>query len=403
LLAVYRLLSLEFESGDAFPRFSSYRPDPLGLLVLHEALASLPGPAPQRNLLPADTADFPEGATLLFAGASVGRDTVKTLEHLERFVDGGGRLVIAFRPDVHVPEGYPNPPKKQTADSDESGQDSDSSEESSDENVQEDSSRDEMMEALMPREDIAERWGFGYDMKDVDNGRESAIPVGSAETVATLPSTLPWHSKLVFKDLSPEWTAVYQRDGSPVVIERPWGAGTIVLSADNYTLTNEAMRRQREAGYVAWLVGTDQPVVFEETHLGVAKPIGIMALIKRYRLVPVLLAAIFIVALHVWRNAASLIPKSSGAVNEAAAVPAFTTVAGMANIVRRSVSPADLPETCWTRFDAPLLSQRPLSTAERRRVQEVLEDYQATPRRKRNAANAYNQIQSIVNERSPHS
>ena len=99
LAMLYWLLLLEFEAGDAYPEFSSYRPDPLGVLALREALDALPGPEPMRSLVPIDQAVLPDDATLLFAGALPSPDPVKTLEHLEGFVERGGRLVVLLRPE----------------------------------------------------------------------------------------------------------------------------------------------------------------------------------------------------------------------------------------------------------------------------------------------------------------
>src|SRR5436309_2954544 len=80
---------------------------------------------------------------------------------------------------------------------------------------------------------------------------------------------IPWHSALHFKDSNATWKTVYEAAGFPVVIERTMGEGTIVLAADSYLLSNEAMRRDRHPEFLAWLVGANRRIVFDETHFGV--------------------------------------------------------------------------------------------------------------------------------------
>ena len=42
LLALYQLLVLQYESGDAYPEYSSFRADPLGTLALYDAPGAHP-------------------------------------------------------------------------------------------------------------------------------------------------------------------------------------------------------------------------------------------------------------------------------------------------------------------------------------------------------------------------
>jgi hypothetical protein len=402
LVFLYRLLLLEFESGDAYPEFSSYRPDPLGLLVLYEAIDSLSGPAPSRNLVPIEQAMVPDGATLMFAGAAPSPDSVRTLERLEQFVDAGGRLVILFRPDLFENGVIFLDREDETASENEKKDSAKRPRGEGDEEADEDEVelRDEMLDALLPTQDISERWGFDYRIRESLQDEVQAVRETDAR-LAALPESLAWHSPHGFKDLAAEWQPIYSRAGFPVVIERPWGRGTIVIATDNFSVTNEAMRHDRETSYVAWLAPAVRPVVFEETHLGVVRPTGVMTLMRRYRLVPVLFAAILLVGLYVWRNAASLVPKTADVRNMATVEPGFSTVAGIANLARRSVSRSDALETCWRQFML-IPARRGLGTdAVRTAVARVLSEYRDTPRHRRNLAAAYNKIVNIVSERSP--
>ena len=50
-----------------------------------------------------------------------------------------------------------------------------------------------------------------------------------------------------------------------------------MLSSDSYFLSNEAIRKERHADLLAWLVGLNARVLFDETHLGVSESPGVAA------------------------------------------------------------------------------------------------------------------------------
>ncbi len=415
LAALYRLLLLQYESGDVYPEYSSYRADPLGTLILHDAFAAARGSPPHRNLAPLDRAAFPGRSTVLLAGASISKDEVSTLERVETFAASGGRFVVLFSPhqDSVVRQIEIDRAKEKDREKKEkSGETSDdAADEKADEKAEEDakensrSREDDMMDALMPRADISERWGFGYAIRDLpaDAKKKRVADVRrGALAPATLPEKLPWHSSLIFTDLGPEWTVIYERAAHPVVIERAWGEGRIVVAADNYLVSNEAMLADRAPAYLAWLAGSGRTLVFEETHLGVARSTGIMTLARQYGLVPMLCAGIVLTLLFIWRNAVPLVPKRSAARNEDGVVAAHSTVSGIAGLARRAVRPQDILETCWRLYQAPSMRHRPIDAVRRAAIEAALATYRELPARRRNPAPAYNAISAIINERKTH-
>ncbi|MGA2555338.1 MAG: hypothetical protein ABSG04_03605, partial [Verrucomicrobiota bacterium] len=104
------------------------------------------------------------------------------------------------------------------------------------------------------------------------------------------------------------WQTLYQRKGHPVIVQRAFGPGSLVLSTDSYFLSNEALRRERHAELLAWLVGPHPDVIFDETHLGVEERPGVAGLMRQYHLQGVLLALALIAALFIWRNSLPLVP-----------------------------------------------------------------------------------------------
>lgn len=397
LLALYQLLVLQYESGDAYPPYSSFRADPLGTLALYDALGSLPETTTDRNLTKLKRAGLPPDATFLFAGAAYNDDSVSDLEFLEAFATAGGRLVILFQPYSSEPL-FPGEDLSDDSDEDDSGSET---EEASDDPPDEENSPG-IIEVLAPRMDVSERWGFQYGFERLNREEEehSGDRVDRGETAAaSLPQTLPWHSGVYFADLIEDWDVVYVRDDRPVVIQRAWGEGRIVLATDNFLVTNEAMLDERAPEYLTWLVGTSPTVIFDESHLGVVQTTGLMGLLMHYRLVPVLLVCILLALLFIWRSAASLVPRQALGPEEDDEVDALSTVAGIANLARRAVPVSEILDTCWQMHEQPILRKAPLDGAARSTVLKLLSKEGKLPRRKKNLVSTYNQICSLVNER----
>src|SRR5262249_27795651 len=144
------------------------------------------------------------------------------------------------------------------------------------------------------------------------------MPVGESSTftpvvvrnVSKLPlkSEIDWHSGLVATNLNPEWVPIYMRGNDPVVIERRFGKGTVVVATDSYFLSNEAMARDRHTDVAAWFVGPNRNIIFDEAHLGTTNNPGMAALMRAYHLQWFLLSLALVARLFIWKSSFSLIP-----------------------------------------------------------------------------------------------
>src|SRR5215216_4997459 len=95
ILGIVQLFNLRFEAGDVYPKYSSFRADPLGSKALYESLESLL-PTSRHVERWSRLRDGRE-TTLLYLGADP--EELKFPRHqwqgLETFVSSGGRLVIS--------------------------------------------------------------------------------------------------------------------------------------------------------------------------------------------------------------------------------------------------------------------------------------------------------------------
>lgn len=397
LAAIYRLLSLSYESGEAYPAYSSFRAGPMGTRALYDALASLDGISVQRNLSPIEKIGDGNGRMLLFAGSMISDDPESAVEALEAFALEGGRLVIAFSGEAEV-----------SMDDDtkegELGEDEFSGEEDSeleDPGEVEEDVETERESFIASRVSIAERWGFEYETRDfavrVDGGHGEEVLSTSAADEA-LPRLLSWHSELYFGETDETWTTVYERTDVPVIMERRWGAGSIVLLSGSYHLSNEAMRVERNPEFLAWLMGNGSEIIFDESHLGVAERPGVVALAMRYRLGGVIAGLLLMTGLFIWKSVVSLAPKSDGPMHGPDTVGQGAS-AGLSNLLRRSVPKNDVLRMCMEEWERATPQGLRISEKARGELESVIKGIESAPARKRDPVEGYRRICTILSER----
>jgi len=409
LLGFYRLMSLEFETGEAYPRFSTYRVDPLGTMALFESIDELDQVSADRNTKPLDKVTLPSEATLVLAGAGLSRDAESMLENIETFVDAGGRLAILFRPfenpnlsvlgDEYEEKEDGDDSSDEEESNDEKSPDEDKVEEETDESEEDESALSKM---IAPMSDISERWGFRYGEKTVrrdNDGKSVEKAFSQVDESSGLPERLAWQSDLYFRDFGDEWSSIYAVRDRTVVMERAWGDGSIVLVTDNFHVTNEAMLETRRPGYLAWLIGNSDAVIFDETHLGISPRMGLMGLMVHYRLGPVLLVCLLLSGLFVWKSTTSLVPAMRNPFEDDKEVAALGAVEGLARLAKRSLPRSEVMNTCWSLFQNIPGAGARLDKAGAEKVREYLKDFDDSKRKKRDLAATYNAICSVVNER----
>jgi hypothetical protein len=110
-------------------------------------------------------------------------------------------------------------------------------------------------------------------------------------------------------------------------------------------LSNEALSRQPDARELAWLIGANRIVIFDESHLGVEETGSIAGLIRRYRLHGVVLAMIGLAVLFVWSRSVSFLPTLDPA-ERTSVVAGRSSSAGLIGILERTLPPSKLIDVC---------------------------------------------------------
>ena len=326
LIGLIHLFMLRFQAGDIYPAYSSLRSDPLGTRIFYDSLSKFDDIELRRNYrllhlleLQADTAFFYLGAQIP-ASDSIPR---KASQELDRLTQSGGRLIISYLPVNKKND------EKSCSDNHIDGDDGSKGQVAGVPQDQNQASQQNSGTAPQPAPDnskdrcdlqgdpeknmvsIKEHWGFGFAYRDYQplGGEDQKYLVLEARSSRpNLPAAISWHTSLYFELFDDSWQTLYTVDQKPVVIERPLGQGTIVLCADSYFISNEALRSERHPQLLVWLLGGHSNIMFDESHFGIYKSPGIANMLRHYRF-HWFIGALFLVALlFVWQNATYFVP-----------------------------------------------------------------------------------------------
>jgi hypothetical protein len=419
---VAHLLVLRFKTGDVYAPYSSLRSDPLGTRALFESLARLNGLSVWRNYEALSIFGSGRDTTFFYLGVNAGnwefvqKDLVKPFE---KIATQGGRLVFSFLPVENPPDendrsksrspasakkpgqnNSPNDVEKKTANPQPSeGQDGD----------QNKSSAPKKSEKIPPKKQLedtckctslSERWGvsFGYQKQDALKSNQAINVSESDGDMRLLP--VSWHTLLFFENLRPPWKAIYTLDDQPVIIERAMGRGSIVFTADSFFVSNEALLLDRNPALLAWLIGPNSQVVFDEYHFGIMKTKGVAALIRTYRLHWFFVGIAFLAVLMFWKNATHFIPPPRQApnLNQAPLASERDYTQGLISLLRRNIAVKDILTVCVAEWRKAADRGDKIAPEKISKI-ELLLDLQKSPSKKEiNPVAGYRKICSILSE-----
>lgn len=379
VFGVVKLFLLRFEAGDVYPPYSSLRSDPLGSRAFYSSLKNINSARVSRNYLPLQNLEFEQQTAFFHIGAAAFDSRLVSADWLkifERLTDKGGRLVLSFLPLEKEPATWRMQkcfvPGEDLKDKDETPpgaapKDSEDSTKNPELNSASDADdhraqtppvhrfRDESDNCVS----LADQWGLTFAFaKEPANEAVSVGDILSASRIKKMPRTISWHTALYFDELKDSWREIYKADGRPVIIERAFGKGSLVLSADSFFLSNEAMRSERHPELLTWLLGDSLNIVFDETHFGILRNPGVLDLIQTYRFYWFIFTVAILAVLFIWKNSVSFLPPLKGAQAELSkdVISDRDSTQGLISLLRRNIPARRLLQTCaaeWQRSFQP--------------------------------------------------
>ncbi len=400
---VMRLFALRFSAGGVYPPYSSLRADPLGAKAIHDALGALPGVDVQRNFRALPRLQPPGPITLVYTGVpkrSLWQS--QELEVFETLVRGGSRAVFTFFPSNHPPTALEDQraeknerERKKEARKKEAQKKGKKAGQGKKEDEEKTEEEEDENEGLIKFAKVAKGWGFDFGHLVPPAEESPARKALAADPKGSLEPEISWHSTLYFKDLTPEWTTLYTSDGQPVVVERKFGKGSIVLAADSFFLSNEALRAERLPQLLGRVFSGPATVVFDEEHFGISEQQGVATLARKYRLHGAVAALALIAALFVWKNSTRFLPPRED-VDTGDIVSGKESSEGFVNLLRRTIKPKDIVRVCVEEWR----KTAPLAGRERPRLEEAWATEQARPPKERNPVATYRTLSKTVTRKT---
>lgn len=358
-LALWQLLELRLELGDAYPAYSSLRADPLGTRLLFDSLQAVPGVTATRNLRALRSAELGQSTVLMLGVDAWGFRNLsrERWQPLQTQLDRGARLVVALRAVDFESTEYIRNEGSQTV-------------------------RDNA--ALHWSFDLQERQMSAAEKQQADERRGASSVPGRDTLVTLVPRGEQWR--------------VLLRDGErPTVMERSSGRGTLMLVNNAYWFSNEALVKERQSALLTMLVGPHRTVVFDETHLGVEEGSSIAQLARRYGLGLPALLLLTLAGLGIWMNSTSLLPPvpdtlDTGAIRGGAASESLT------GLLRQSIPADQLLATAYA-LGQRLRRGTVLTTRKREQAETVLAQHNAANRSPEAIVRDYQRVHAILSQK----
>ena len=362
------LFILRFEAGDIYPPYSSLRSDPLGSKAFYESLVNLKGVEVSRNYEQEDKIDNVYKSTLFYFGMqsdylhSVPERDVKMLESVAA---AGGRIVLCFLPQSGAPPAH-----------DDKCNDKCNDKKTGDKKEDDKSEKPEKEDSMFKLVELTSRWQFDTGVQQSSSATNQAFL--SPSFSSTLPQNISWHSLNYFTINGNEWISIYEVNGHPVMIERKFGRGSLVLATDSYFLSNEAMVKERHPELLAWLSGSNKKIIFDETHLGLHENKGIVSLFRKYNLHGLFLAILVLGMLFVWHNAFSLVPArpDQGNKKDDEIAEGRDYLSGFISMLKRNVSPAVLLSICVEEWEKTMRHGRQRQDGKKEKIKSLIRGQQ---------------------------
>jgi hypothetical protein len=149
---------------------------------------------------------------------------------------------------------------------------------------------------------------------------------------------------LYFADAK-NWEVVERNGTRPVVIEKAFGKGSVVLVVEGRLFANQSVAEAQQTALLARVIGPHTRIVFDEAHFGIVESGSVVALARRFRLHGLALGLAICAMLFIWKNASSFPPVVSAPREER--VFGRTSVAGLVTLLRRHIAPDRLAAVCW--------------------------------------------------------
>ena len=412
ILGVVKLFLLRFEAGDVYPAYSSLRSDPLGSRAFYSSLENMDDARVSRNYLTLRNLKFKDHTALFYVGvAAFDAESVSAewLKVFERLTNTGGRMVLSFLPVEKKPADWRMSkcfePKEEVKDTEKTrrndARDDSENPSNNDENKSQAAPGRRIQDNPGKCVSLKEQWGLTFAFAEEPSDKAERLSDDLFQShIKGMPQTISWHTALYFDELDDIWRVIYAADGRPVIIERPYGKGSLVLAADSFFLSNEALRSERHPELLAWTLGESSNVVFDETHLGIFKHPGVLSLIKKYRFHWFIFTVAVLALLFIWKNSVYFVPppKRSRPQPGGGFISDRDSTQGLISLLRRNIPARQLLQTCAREWERSMQPQKRFRNNKLKQIKSALQMIETQSPKSIDPVLGYRRISKIISK-----
>lgn len=381
-----------FESGDLYPKYSTFRPDPFGSKVLLKSLDRLQNVevdvVRDRILFEKETEGVGRVIFLLGLPVLSNYSRFDVGDTLDRLIEDGATVVLALG---SIPVGAIE--KMETVDSEETSSKPD------DITIEETDQIDPVLDVDWVS---AQSWLQKYSIGFFEIHRDELTELESGDRILAVSSTDYLRESLTLNqpielriDGEEEWTSLYEYNESVVAAELKLGDGRLILFSDSFPFSNEGLLNSANSELLAWIVKGKQRVSFYESHLGVEEFYGLIALTRLYGFDSALILFAFACATFVWRGTFSALPKHESNSEELGLIDIDAVDLGLDGLLRRSIDQSSICPAIYDRWKKSR-SARSLSKSKDTKIEETLQVFSNSKRKPEDITNFYNATVAIL-------
>ncbi|MGB5748375.1 MAG: DUF4350 domain-containing protein [Desulfobacterales bacterium] len=421
VVGVVNLFVLRFATGDVYPAYSSLRSDPLGTRALYESLDNIDGIAVRRNYHLLESLTFEPQTTFFYLGTAAGEFgsvPKEMIEVFDRLTQSGGRLVLTFLPVTknHETKAKKNlsAKKKETVNnksetktkgnsgsarragkrkSSTPSRGKSGSKKIDENGVAKDSGQKNLVS-------VKTHWGIGMVFKDYLPVKDDKhLSIDATSNRRDLPPVISWHTNLYFDLFDDAWQTLYSYEGLPLIVERAYGKGSILVCADSYFMSNEALRSERHPQLLVWLIGGNSTIIFDEAHFGIHKQPSVAQLIRRYRFHWVFATLVVLALLFVWKSAAYFVPPSADdGLNGADVVSEKDYTQGLIALLRRNITDNQILQVCAKEWEQTFKKSKRTRAIALERIRGLAGTGSTGPKMSKDPVKEFRKISKLISE-----
>ncbi len=224
-------------------------------------------------------------------------------------------------------------------------------------------------------ENLSLRWGV--EMKPVDTPRN----VGPLGQIIDDQLGHVVDRRWTFAKWNGQWKPTAGADGQVYMLERTFGSGAVVILLGLENFTNKTLLTKVDSARIASTLSGPRPLIFDESHLGVADDDTVAGFARQHNLEWLLLGLLVLAGLYVWRSSVSFVPALPEI--RGAEIPGREAHAALTSLLSQSIKRPDLPPeivAAWRETFRMLPSSKVHVTDESLEAFAVARDSEATLR-----------------------